>query len=125
MHMRVSAPRLLAPVAILLLVVAVLAGAWAFGFGPAPKAQAQTYFQTVVERDSSTYIWINPAYPYRTSWYCPYRICDTSGYFAPSSTRLQWYNSQGYFEYSTLPRGTRWIRIYRGSGRALYIYCYR
>lgn len=91
----------------------------------APTAQAQRYFTTVTERDSSTLVWVNVGYPRANLWKGPYRVGDLSGFLIPTSTRIQWYNSQGHYEYATIPAGTRYIRVQRAGGRALHFHCYR
>ena len=70
-------------------------------------------------------VWVNVGYPRVNIWKGPYRVGDTSGYLLPTTTRLQWRNNQGSYEYATLPAGTRYIRVQRGSGRALCFHCYR
>jgi hypothetical protein len=111
---------------LLALTLAAFLGEAVCDAGTTPRAQAQTYIGTVTERDSSVYVWVNTQYPYGTLWTLPFRVGDNSQtFYAVRSVRIQWYNSQGYYEYSTLRTGTRWIRIQRGEARALYFHCYR
>jgi hypothetical protein len=83
--------------------------------------RVQIFLGSVMERDSSTYVYFQgraPAIGYG----------QITGFIPVNNLRQWWTNSQGCTEWTTLPRGTTYVQVDRSraaSGRQLIFSCIR